>query len=108
MGGSPDRFPERYAIADPISRVPLALPVLLVHGTEDHTVSVRRSRNYAAAAADAGGTVELVELAGDDGGHRRHVDPDSAAWAVVTRWLERRAGDPAAGHRVGLGSDADE
>ena len=51
---------------------------------------------------------ELVELAGDDGGHRRHVDPDSAAWAVVTRWLERRAGDPAAGHRVGLGSDADE
>lgn len=89
MGGSPDEVPERYALADPIALLPLAMPVLLVHGTDDRTVSVRRSRNYAAAARGAGGAVELVELAGEDGGHRRHVDPDSAAWASVTRWLER-------------------
>lgn len=93
MGGSPDHFPERYAIADPISRVPLDVPVLLVHGTEDNTVSVRRSRNYAAAARGAGGHVELVELAGSDGGHRRHVDPDSVAWAAARRWLELSADD---------------
>jgi acetyl esterase/lipase len=93
MGGSPEQFPERYAIADPIGRVPLPLPVLLVHGTEDRTVSVRRSRNYAAAARAAGAEVELVELAGEAGGHRRHVDPDSEAWAVVTHWLERSRAD---------------
>ena len=88
MGGSPDAHPERYSVADPIALVPLAMPVLLVHGTEDSTVSVRRSRHYAAAARAAGGEVELVELAGADGAHRRHVDPDSAAWASVVRWLE--------------------
>jgi acetyl esterase/lipase len=89
MGGSPDAFPERYALADPISRVPLAIPVLLVQGTDDQTVSIRRSRNYAAAARAAGGQVELVEIAGEDGGHRRHVDPDSVAWAAATSWLAR-------------------
>ena len=88
MGGSPEQYPERYALGDPLERVPLAMPVLLVHGSDDSTVAVRRSRNYAAAARAAGGTVELVELAGADGGHRRHVDPDSAAWAVVIGWLE--------------------
>jgi acetyl esterase/lipase len=87
MGGSPERRPERYALADPIARVPIEVPVLLVHGTEDAVVSVRRSRNYAAAALAADGEVELVELAGADGGHRMHVDPGSAAWAVVTGWL---------------------
>ena len=50
MGGGPDELPERYAVADPIAHVPLAIPVLLVHGTDDATVSVRRSRNYAQAA----------------------------------------------------------
>jgi acetyl esterase/lipase len=88
MGGSPERFPERYAVADPIARVPLSVPVLLVHGTDDRVVSVRRSRNYAAAAAAGGGEVELVEIAGAGGDHRRHVDPDGAAWTVVTDWLE--------------------
>ncbi|HEX2703027.1 MAG TPA: alpha/beta hydrolase [Solirubrobacteraceae bacterium] len=88
LGGSPERHPDRYAVADPIVHVPLPLPVLLVHGSDDATVSVRRSRNYAAAAWALGGEVELVELAGDDGAHRRHIDPDGAAWARVVRWLE--------------------
>jgi acetyl esterase/lipase len=30
MGGGPDEFPERYAVADPIALVPLAIPVLVV------------------------------------------------------------------------------
>jgi acetyl esterase/lipase len=90
MGGSPERFPDRYALADPIARVPLRLPVLLVHGSEDQIVSVRHSRSYAAAARSAGGTVELVEIAGVEGAHRKHIDPSGAAWAVVVDWLERR------------------
>jgi acetyl esterase/lipase len=38
MGGSPERFPERFALADPIAQVPLSVPALLVHGVEDETV----------------------------------------------------------------------
>jgi acetyl esterase/lipase len=90
MGGGPDERPERYAIADPLAHVPLPLPVLLVHGTDDATVSVRRSRNYLAAARALGGDVELIEIAGAAGSHRSHVDPASASWAAITRWLARR------------------
>jgi acetyl esterase/lipase len=88
MGGSPDEHPERYAIGDPIANVAAPMPVLLVHGTEDVTVSVRRSRHYAAAASSAGGEVALIELAGEDGAHRNHAFPDSAAWATVVRWID--------------------
>ena len=90
MGGGADEVPERYAVADPMAHLPLAIPVLLVHGTDDATVSVRRSRNYAAAARAAGGEVDLIEIPGPAGAHRRHVDPSGASWAAVTGWLERR------------------
>jgi acetyl esterase/lipase len=90
MGGGADEVPERYAVADPMAHLPLAIPVLLVHGTDDATVSVRRSRNYAAAARAAGGEVDLIEIPGPAGAHRRHVDPGGPSWAAVTGWLERR------------------
>jgi acetyl esterase/lipase len=91
MGGSPDRLPEHYDIADPLRRVPLAMPVLLVHGVLDKTVSVRLSRSYAAAASEAGGDVELVEIEGQDGGHREFIDPPNAAWATVVARLATQA-----------------
>ena len=90
MGGSPEQLPQRYALADPRAQVPLEVPVLLVHGAIDATVSVRRSRDYASAARAAGGAVELVEIEGPAGAHRAHVDPRGAPWAAVTRWLERQ------------------
>jgi acetyl esterase/lipase len=92
MGGSPDELPDRYAVANPLANVPLGMPVLLVHGVLDETVSVTLSRAYAAAASAAGGSVELVEIEGDAGRHRAHIDPRGSAWAAVTRWLEAPAG----------------
>ncbi|HEX3911440.1 MAG TPA: hypothetical protein VHW67_12160 [Solirubrobacteraceae bacterium] len=89
MGGSPERMPERYEAADPLRSVPLALPVLLVHGVLDVTVSVELSRNYARAASAAGGEVELVEIEGEAGAHRAFIDPRGAGWASVVAWLER-------------------
>jgi acetyl esterase/lipase len=91
MGGSPERLPERYEVADPLRRVPLAMPVLLVHGVLDETVSVRLSRTYASAARSAGADVELVEIEGRAGGHRAFIDPRGSAWAPVIGWLERDA-----------------
>jgi acetyl esterase/lipase len=87
MGGGPDEVPDRYAVANPLANVPLQMPALLVHGVLDATVSVGLSRAYASAAVAAGGSVELVELEGEAGRHRAHIDPRSAAWAAVTRWL---------------------
>lgn len=90
MGGGPDERPERYAVADPMAHVPLPIPVLLVHGTDDATVSVRRSRNYATAASARGAQVELVEIPGSEGAHRRHVDPRGASFAAIAHWLAAR------------------
>jgi len=93
MGGGPDEVPERYAAGDPVRLLPASMPVLLVHGTLDETVSVKLSRSYEHAARAGGGDVELVEIEGDAGRHRAHIDPRGAAWAAVTRRL--RAGPPA-------------
>ena len=87
MGGGPDDLPERYDAADPMRLLPPSAPVLLVHGTADQTVSVDYSRNYEQAARESGGEVELVEIAGPEGQHRRHIDPRGQAWSTVTRWL---------------------
>ncbi|HEY2719194.1 MAG TPA: alpha/beta fold hydrolase [Solirubrobacteraceae bacterium] len=91
MGGSPERMPDRYAAADPLLRVPLALGVLLVHGVADETVSVRLSRRYAEVASAAGADVELVEIQGEAGAHRAFIDPASEAWKTVA---ERLRSDP--------------
>jgi acetyl esterase/lipase len=45
MGGGPERFPERYAAADPAALVPLHMPALLVHGVLDEVVSIELSRS---------------------------------------------------------------
>ena len=84
MGGSPQEHPERYAVGDPMAAIPLSIPVLLVHGTLDETVSVELSRSYERAARAAGGEVELVEIPGEAGRHRAHIDPRGEAWAAVT------------------------
>jgi acetyl esterase/lipase len=85
MGGGPDEVPERYAQADPMQLVPLGLPILLVHGVEDATVPVKRSRRFAEAARAAGDDVTLIEP--NPGGHRVHVDPRTEAWAIAARWI---------------------
>jgi len=85
LGGSPAQVPERWAQADPIRRIPLGVPVGLVHARGDTTVPVERSREYAAAAQAAGAAVLLTEPPGD---HRDPIDPQSAAWRAAAQWLE--------------------
>lgn len=92
LGGAPEQLPERYLLASPQARLPLGVPGLLVHGDADDRVPVTQSRGYAAAAAEHGERVELVELAGV--GHFEHLDPGHPAWQAVLGWLDR-------GDRVG-------
>jgi acetyl esterase/lipase len=88
LGGPPDDLPERYELASPIERLPLAVPHLLVHGAADDVVPIEIARRYAQRAAKAGDPCALIELAGV--GHMDHLDPGSEAWRTVTAWLEER------------------
>lgn len=101
MGGGPEEVPERYSAGDPLALVPPNMPVLLVHGALDEVVSIELSRSYAEAAQAAGATVELVEIAGEAGRHRAHLDPRGVAWAAVTQRLEHHKRDGL--HTAGLG-----
>ncbi len=81
MGGGPDRYPERYAVADPARLVPLSARVRLVHGADDEVVPSRLSLDYAALAARAGGDVACDVLPGC--GHFEVIDPLTGAWPHV-------------------------
>lgn len=85
VGGGPEEVPDRYAAADPMRRLPLGVPVRLVHGTEDLQVPVELSRRYAAAARAAGDDVGYVELDGTE--HFALIDPESARWPRVVEAL---------------------
>ena len=85
LGGGFTAVPGRWAQADPMRRLPLEVPVGMVHGVDDETVSVERSREYAAAARAAGGVVSLTE---SPGGHRDPINPSSRAWAAAAAWLD--------------------
>lgn len=80
MGGGPDRYPERYALADPAALLPMGTEVRIVHGSRDHRVPCRMSRDYAARAAEEGDRVSFDEL---PCGHFEPIDPLSSAWPAV-------------------------
>lgn len=77
---SPQQNPERYAVASPLARLPLGLPVTCVHGDADTTVPLNQSETYVAAATAAGDPAELVVLTRVD--HFALIDPATPAWAA--------------------------
>ena len=83
------RCRDRYDAASPARRLPLGVPLLLVHGARDDDVPVHISREFAAAATAAGDDCELVVI--DDEGHYEHLEPDSRAWRAVVDWLRADA-----------------
>jgi acetyl esterase/lipase len=82
LGGFPDAVPDRYALASPIARVPLGVPVELVHGPYDGVVPLDQSERYQAAAVAAGDQATLHQVPGD---HFALIDPASEAWATTLR-----------------------
>ncbi|HWD01538.1 MAG TPA: alpha/beta fold hydrolase [Amycolatopsis sp.] len=81
-------LPEPDPAASPLTRVPLGVPQLIVHGDADVRVPVDHSRAYVAAAREAGDAVDYAELPGVD--HFRVIDPADDPWSHVRRWLENR------------------
>jgi acetyl esterase/lipase len=76
VGGQPETYPERYAIADPIGLLPTGVRSVLIHGPRDKLVPLSQSRHYVEAATAAGDDSRLEISRGD---HFTHLDPKSAA-----------------------------
>ena len=68
--------------ADPIRNLPLAVPIVAVHGDRDGAVSPDQSRRFVEAAAACGDRADLVEIAG--AGHYDLIDPRAPSWETVT------------------------
>jgi len=86
LGGGPTDVPDRYAMADPTARLPLGVPVALVHGSDDRQVPVEFSRTFAAQARARGDLVAYSELDGVE--HFGVIDPQSSAWPAVLAALQ--------------------
>lgn len=86
LGGEPSAVPERYRSASPAALLPLGVPTVLVHGSEDYNVPVQVSQAYAVAARAANDQVTLIELPGVE--HFAVINPRSAAWARTIEALQ--------------------
>lgn len=83
LGGSPA---DNLRLADPMTAIPLPVPVLALHGEEDGTVPLSQSESYVQSAVAAGGSAELVIIPGD---HYDIIDPGSPAWEHVVEAVRR-------------------
>ncbi len=90
LGGTPNDVPERYAVASPAALLPLRVPQVLVHGTEDLNVPLVVSRAYARKAQEAGDQVTLIEL--PDAEHFVVIDPHSWAWKMIVGEIQKLLG----------------
>lgn len=86
LGGTPDEQAERYAAASPIGLVPLGIPQLVAHGSQDDTVPMFMGLEYTSAARGAGDQVDLLEMDGTN--HFSFLDPETSAWQEVSRRLD--------------------
>ena len=78
IGGAPNEYPDRYAVADPLSQVPIPAAVRCVHAQADDRVPFAQSVTYVAAAQAVGQDAQLREVVGDHfsvADARRHRRP---------------------------------
>ena len=81
LGGTVAEVPDRYRAVSPIERLPIGVPVRVVHGASDPIVPLAQSRALVAKSHDRGAVVTLVEVPG--AGHFDVVAPQSTAWPAV-------------------------
>jgi acetyl esterase/lipase len=86
IGGTPEKYPDRYAAASPIELLPLGIRQVLIHGDQDDTVPIEISRRYRDAAHREGDDVTLIELPG--AGHFELIDPRAREWATVLQAMQ--------------------
>jgi acetyl esterase/lipase len=89
LGGSPEEVPDRYRETSPVELLPLGVPAIIVHGTDDQDVPYEMSADYVERARIAGDDARLVTLEG--GGHFDVIEPQSRFWPPVLESIESLA-----------------
>ena len=84
MGCVLPECPESYRKASPAARLPVEVPVVLLHGTADTVVPADLAESY---MRRAGSKAELVRLEG--AGHFELVDPRTKEWKRVAAMAAR-------------------
>jgi len=92
MGGTPSERSDRYAALSPLDLVPLGVPQVVIHGTDDWLLPFAASERYVAAARAAGDDVTLVPIRGM--GHLGVADPSSAVWPHLLAAVRGEAQPP--------------
>lgn len=77
LGGPSSEFPGRYRYADPMAALPLDVPVIAVHATEDEDVPLAMSTSYVEAGKSGPVPARLVTVPGD---HFALIEPGSQAY----------------------------
>jgi acetyl esterase/lipase len=86
LGFDKEEDPESFRIVNPIEHLPIAASIFAVHTTEDDTVPVSQSADYAARALETGSACELHLTPGD---HYVLIDPEHAAYRLCRDLVER-------------------
>lgn len=72
--------PDLYRSASPQHRLPIGVPVVCLHGTEDVQVPAKVASRYRDAARVAGDPVDLHLVEGED--HFAFLDPNARSWKL--------------------------
>ena len=87
LGGTFVSVPERYAIASPAALLPLGIPQVIIHGTNDDSVPIEVSQTYVNAARSVHDSITYIELVRVD--HFDVIDPHTQAWAITIDELQK-------------------
>ncbi|BDH59033.1 hypothetical protein MTP03_39720 [Tsukamurella sp. PLM1] len=81
MGGTPEQFPDRYRLVDPLERMDPRVPVVAITGTDDTVVPPREAAEYVEALRRKGGSTALIEI--PQTGHGEVIDVHNAWWPMI-------------------------
>ncbi|MEJ7583897.1 MAG: alpha/beta hydrolase [Acidimicrobiales bacterium] len=77
---------DRYGLASPSARLPIGVPLVLVHGDRDEIVPLTQSTEFATRAKGLGDTVTVLTVA--EASHFDVIDPSHRAWSDATVAIE--------------------
>lgn len=86
LGGAPAEVGERYRAVSPIERLPIGVPIRLVHGDRDPIVPIAQAYAFAARAKTVGEHVDVTAITG--AGHFDLIAPRTMAWPAVIAAFE--------------------
>ena len=90
LGGHWEQMEERYRCSSPMALLPIGVPQVLVHGTNDTVVPLSMSEKYEIQATKHGDAVRYIPV--DGVGHREMIDPEGIGWATAESELQHLIG----------------